>query len=384
MAYLNPANSGVSLPQMPLGPLTGFLSGMQIDTANRMNDRIMRDDDLEYLINQIKQQQDASNLQVNQAKNQNELLNQQILANQFNSGMKQRQANAAVLADTSKNQAEGVSAQDSINQSLAVPTVQMADFIKQNGGRLDPTNPAHLEAWQNYAKVLQYHGVKPPAFPDPQQQAALMQKGAAYVNSAPYQQQIGAINAKGAIEKSVADIGAESRERAAATTASGHVQGAQITANANVQRTQMQMEMQRNQQQSLIATMALIRRKGGYTPEDVAFVRQQATLMFLNGPDYEIARTIASTNPTDPVARAKLQAVQEQARQQAESFLNQDPSFVAAAKKLDGGASTTQSTESGSNSIENAVKATGSTYEPDKYDYRIDPATGKVQRKAKQ
>jgi hypothetical protein len=148
-------------------------------------------------------------------------------------------------------------------------------------------------------------------------------------------------------------------------------------------------EVQRNQQSQLLATMAMIRRKGGYDPEDVSLVRQQATLMFLNGPDYEIARTVASTRPEDPNSQAMLANIQRQAAQQAEAWLSQDPSFRAAAAKLGGGQSATApstqtpSTNNGGNDIESAVKATGSTYEPDKYIYRIDPATGKVQRKPK-
>lgn len=338
MSYLNPANTGVSLPQMPLGPLSGFLTGMRIDTGNEMDKRMMRDDDLEYAINQIRQQQDQSNLAVLQANNQNALSGAAITAGQYADGTKQQEADTGSQATIAGNQLKTTQSQDEIRRAVAPDVVNMGEYIKANGGQLDPTNQADIDRWNQFSTVMQNHGIKVPTFPDQGDTIQLQQwaknaakyastNAQATINTIPYQQELGKIQAQSQGAQTVEAQRATSAETVADKQVAGGIQRAQIAANAQIEKSQIYASVSKTAKDNLLTTLQMIRRKGGVTPEDVPMLQQMAFNAF-----YDQAGTFRAINfnTADPATQARIRQAQQFASQEAEEFLRKDPSYIKA------------------------------------------------------
>lgn len=364
MSYLNPASPvGTSpLPAFDKGPLSGFLSGMQYNTANQMNQRMMRDDDLEYAINQIRQQADQSNLGVTQADNQNKVSAAGVTADQYASGAQKAAQDAALAAATSGSQAKDIGNKDAIRQAVAPDVVNMAEYIKAKGGNLDPKDQNDIDKWTNFAGVMKLHGINVPAFPDQGTSLQMQQWGQAAAqyaktnaeaakNTIPFQQEMAKVGLQNQGAAATAGIREEGANTVANTTGQYHVKAAEVTAGGGVERAQIMAATARSAANALDATLTVIRRKGGVTPDDVGILRQQAYEKYwFNNPQFNIIQTMYSANPTDPVIKQKLLAAQDQANQQAEDFLRKEPGYAQAAAKADAGQKGAPSSATPSNS----------------------------------
>jgi len=330
MAYLTPAQptGGGLLPQLPPGALSGYLTGAAFGNADNMNQRMMRDDDLEYAINQIRQQADQSNLGVTQATNANKVSEQGILAGQYADGTQQQLADTGAQAAISTNQGKDIANKDAIRQAVAPEVVKMGEYIKANGGKLDPTNQADIDTWKQFAGVMSLHGIKVAPFPDQgdtikmQQWAQSAAKYAqvnaqAAVNTIPYQQKISEIKEQNQGALGVAGVHAGATESAARIGAQARVDAAKVGAEAGIQRAQISRGVgdKFEQMRNMILNKINNREDKTIHPDEAELLTFAAQEAEFNNPAYDIAKSVAMGDPdklaqiraaTDAVAQKKL------------------------------------------------------------------------------
>jgi hypothetical protein len=346
---LDPAVYQNSLPQMPLGPLTGFLSGMNQDLANQATQRNFENDDLQKILTKLKIQEDQGTLQSKIDKANYE-------------GAK-AQTDQSLLPEYAQTQSAKYSAEQStagaqkatadVQQKLAAAPlyVQMAEEAKTLwGGQAQPLNPDYQKWAAKWKKDLGQYADGMPNIPSdgdlqnlignkgPQAQQflnAVSARAQASINTIPFQQKMTGINAE--IQGRHTDVAAtnESREAAARIAANASMAGHQITADASVQRTQLQLQASKNIEQSLIGSLQMLKARGGVQPQDVPLLRQQAELMVNARPDIQLARTIAATSVN---AAEQQAAINQQVQQEALNYLRRDPTFREAEQAAGGAA----------------------------------------------
>lgn len=343
---LNPSMYQNSLPQMPLGPLTGFLSGMNQDLANQATQRNFEADDLQKILTKLKIQEDQGTLQSKidkanyegaKATTDTGLLPDYAAAQKATYGA---QTATAGLQQTTAD----------VQQKLAAGPlyVQMAEEAKQRwGGQANPMDPNFQQWYQGWYDKLSKYAPDMPSMASTgdlqhlinnkaPQAAAFMQNvqanAAAQVQSVPQQQKLAGINAE--IQGKHADVATEaaSREEAARIAAQAHVKGAEVSAQGGVDRVRMQLEAAKSANSALTAQIAYFKKLP--PQERAAFVPTliQSAVMAANlRPDVVEQRKLALYTGGD------MSAIDNTVKQNALDFLRTDPAFREA-EQVAGGA----------------------------------------------
>lgn len=343
---LDPATYQNSLPQMPLGPLTGFLSGMNQDLANQATQRNFESDDLQKILTRLKIQEDQGTLQSKIDKANYEGAKAKVdqgLLDPYAEAQRATYGAQAATAGLQKTTAD-------VQQKLAAAPlyVQMANEAQARwGGKAQPMNPEYQKWAAQWKHDL---GAYAPDMPDvpsdadmqnlivnkgPQAQQfldAVNAKAQGAINTAPFQQKMAGINAQVQGAQRVAETQAASRDYAADKTAAAHVQGANITAQGGIQRVSMQLAAAKSAQQSLIAQLDYFKKNGGITPQAVPLLIQSATMAINTRPDVIARRELAVYQGGDQ------SAIDEVVQQAALNLLRQDPDFIKAEKGMSSGA----------------------------------------------
>ena len=194
--YLSPATYANNLPQMPLGPGTGFLSGMHEGIANDIVSRAMRDQDLQYAIDQIRQQSDQAKLELQKAQNVPAIAQAGAEADAWQpGGLAQQAYQTGLQAKTAGNETQVTA--DKVNQimqrgSVYVQAGSALDALGPNPSPLDPS----FQQWNNDT-VQKLRAVGVPNVPDvfgPSDISNLQAARQGFINSLPHLQQMAAIN----------------------------------------------------------------------------------------------------------------------------------------------------------------------------------------------
>lgn len=316
---------------MPLGPLTGFLSGMNQDLANQATQREFQNDDLQKILTQLSIQENQGTLQskIDKANYEGEKAKtDQSMLSDYAATAKAKYASEKATSDLQTTEAD-------IQSKLAPAKLwlQMSEEAKVMGDP-DPMNPNWVNWWEGWRQKLKSYAPNMPAMAgagDMQlvqrqgmQAAAVIQKANAIsqaaVNTAPQQQALAAITAKGNIEKAVEEQRATAQQNVANTHAAATVEAARIGAGARENSAEIAAAANRSARDNIIGNILRAANKFGGVdkiPEDqLSVFRQQMRDIEWQSRQLTLPQTMAYNDP------GKMQQLRAQAYRQADIDFN--------------------------------------------------------------
>lgn len=178
MPYVNPATMmGGNID--PKSPFAGALAGVQGGYATHMADQGIRDDDLAFMANLHKYEQDKANDPLAEAKRQFEL-------EQYTSGNKATEVKQGLDKGSLIN--EGLR-QSNLSEEARQKGEWLAEFAQHADQYLglDPMKESDHALWQEQVADAGKRGIKLPSWPDASSMDKVKATAAAFVNSAQVQ-----------------------------------------------------------------------------------------------------------------------------------------------------------------------------------------------------
>lgn len=335
VSYISPATYQNQLPAMPMGPLSGFLAGMNQDLANQATMRGFADDDLQRQLNQ----QRLDELTQGQQSRLDVLGSEAAKAN---ADKQYYQSGVYGAAETAKGQAD-IAQSDlaktnaGVQQTLAyAPLInqfsQEAEAKAATYNPMDKNDQAWWEGWRDKLKAV---APNMPYAPDQGdfQKAAMWGKQAseAYVNSIQMQQKVREaavapeINQKTAL--GVEDKRAASNETVAQINAGSREKVADINSTAKVAVANLLMNKAAQGQARVQAIMDRAS-KTGWTPDLVSEAEYAQKEVEMGREWTKLKGTVDFQNPD------ALQALDKSAEEQAVRTLSANPGYAKAKRDM--------------------------------------------------
>lgn len=389
--YLSPATfSNNNLIDYRInGPAAGYMAALNQITQRNVLDREFRDSDQAYDIQELKRRAAESDLPVHEAENANKLSQAQLDQEQYANGTKRQSSEAAIAAQIAKDQATVIKSKEDAQKASAPLIIRANEEFQARGGKFDWNNPDDIQWWQQTRQGLEQAGVKGlPMVPDQgtplkmQQWAGkaklfLESNAQASRNTASHLNDMEKIREQGENAARVASINEGKTLGAAAELAAARRYVADQARAAKEAKAQADNTVAKIQS----TVINNIKKNGGIKDADdfeavTSVARDNAAKDLAKNPEYQ---KLTSQYTGNKAAAEKM--LQDTVDNLGESLV---PGYKKAKQKLMGGGTPSSAAPKIDPQMKAAVEAVGGAYEPDKYDYRINPATGKPQRAPKQ
>ncbi len=400
-SYLSPATFQTPNEWKARGPLGGFLAGMNQDISNQLVSRGMAQDDVELQMNKAKLEDELASQQSKRSGYDLKDTENNYNKDQYLNGSKEQEA--AMERAIKKAQLTSVEGKNEDDDRVRAANLwnDMSEELKGMGGQInmmDPNQRTWYEGWRK--KMEKYAPGMPPAAGPEDAQRFMMQGDKAKQFLAMKQQ--AAMNSLAFKQKEAAAVSNDERDTARAKELAGiHATSAEKIAGLNNEAKMEVARVKAEKDKFAADTMKLF-------TNDVDRINAHDGVMVANGGDVEhnmaqaerwakfsaeqelqtrfleYGRYKASSKPEErAIAQAaldqkiaeNLSTVKGYKEAQAKGFGN---TLSAAAAAPKGGNTVT----SPSSAIEAGLKKQGKTYEPDKYEYKIDK-NGNILRKSK-